>query len=214
MRIHDLENRPIPERFEHLLKVISSERFLTMKGLGNEIPFFICPYNASDAIEMENLQDKLTNQLTHKGLQVLRINLYDLSVEIIKKRGLWERIPGTELETDKEEFLGNLYNMLQPERHLVLQINDIIQSTSYDVLFINGVGELFPYMRSHAILNNLEHTAKKKPMVMFFPGTYTHSLELGASLDLFGTLHDDKYYRAFNIYDYRLPEGEKKDATT
>jgi len=36
--------------------------------------------------------------------------------------------------------------------------------------------------------------------VMFFPGTYTQSLESGASLDLFGRLDHDKYYRAFNIY--------------
>ena len=39
---------------------------------------------------------------------------------------------------------------------------------------------------------------------MFFPGEYSHSLEKGASLDLFGRLHDDKYYRAFNIYDREI----------
>jgi hypothetical protein len=39
---------------------------------------------------------------------------------------------------------------------------------------------------------------------MFFPGAYTQSLENGASLDLFGLLHDDKYYRAFNIYSYEV----------
>ena len=38
------------------------------------------------------------------------------------------------------------------------------------------------------------------PAIVPFPGNYTHSLESGASLDLFGRLHDDKYYRAFNIY--------------
>jgi hypothetical protein len=52
------------------------------------------------------------------------------------------------------------------------------------------------------VLNNLQSTAKDKPTVMFFPGTYTHSLETGSSLDLFGRLHDDKYYRAFNIFHY------------
>ncbi|WP_261863114.1 DUF1788 domain-containing protein [Psychrobacter sp. JCM 18900] len=41
---------------------------------------------------------------------------------------------------------------------------------------------------------------KKNQPLSFFPGAYTHSLESGASLDLFGRLHDDKYYRAFNIY--------------
>lgn len=56
------------------------------------------------------------------------------------------------------------------------------------------------YIRSHRVLNNLQVTAAAHPTVMFFPGVYTQSLEKGASLDLFGRLHDDKYYRAFNIY--------------
>ena len=34
--------------------------------------------------------------------------------------------------------------------------------------------------------------------------TIIPGLEEGASLDLFGRLHDDKYYRAFNIYHYQI----------
>jgi hypothetical protein len=54
------------------------------------------------------------------------------------------------------------------------------------------------------VLNNLQSTAKDKPTVLFFPGSYTHALATGASLDLFGRLHDDKYYRAFNILNYEV----------
>jgi len=54
------------------------------------------------------------------------------------------------------------------------------------------------------VLNNLQKSAKEKPTVMFFPGEYRHSLESGASLELFGRLHDDKYYRAFNIYHFEV----------
>ena len=67
------------------------------------------------------------------------------------------------------------------------------------MLLITGVGEVFPYIRSHNVLNNLQRVAKGYPTVMFFPGAYTHEMATGASLDLFGKLHDDKYYRAFNI---------------
>jgi hypothetical protein len=56
-------------------------------------------------------------------------------------------------------------------------------------------------MRSHNVLNNLQAIAKTRPTVLFFPGAFTHSLAQGASLDLFVTLHDDKYYRAFNLFD-------------
>jgi hypothetical protein len=39
------------DRFEHLLKVTASDRFLTKQGLGNEVPFFICPYDQGEAYE-------------------------------------------------------------------------------------------------------------------------------------------------------------------
>lgn len=76
-----------------------------------------------------------------------------------------------------------------------------IQQSEFDVLFLSGIGEVFPYIRSHNVLNNLQSTAKNQPTILFFPGEYRHSLEHGASLELFGLLHDDKYYRAFNIYE-------------
>ena len=93
-----------------------------------------------------------------------------------------------------------LQGVLDPETHLVPAIAGKMETQAFDVLFITGVGAVFPYIRSHNVLNNLQSTAKEQPTVMFFPGTYTQSLESGASLDLFGRLHDDKYYRAFNIY--------------
>ena len=77
-----------------------------------------------------------------------------------------------------------------------------MQGTEFDVMFISGVGEVFPYIRSHNVLSNLQRAAKDKPTVMFFPGAYTYALESGTSLDLFDRLQDDKYYRAFNIYHY------------
>jgi hypothetical protein len=93
-----------------------------------------------------------------------------------------------------------LQGPLDPETHLVPAIASRIAGSDFDVMFISGVGEVFPYIRSHNVLNNLQSKAKEKPTVMFFPGAYTHSLATGASLDLFGRLHDDKYYRAFNIF--------------
>jgi hypothetical protein len=74
----------------------------------------------------------------------------------------------------------------------------------FDVLLLSGVGEVYPFIRSHNVLNNLQATAKDKPTIMFFPGSYTHALASGASLDLFGIMHDDKYYRAFNIFNYEV----------
>lgn len=196
----DMVKMSMQERFQHLFAVVSGQRFLKKQGLGNEVPFFICPFNPEEFVETERLQRQLVNRLEQAGIRILEINLYDLSIEILKERDIWNQILEMEESISKEELRELLQGVLDPEAHLVPAIAVKLASTDFDVLFLSGVGEVFPYIRSHNVLNNLQSTAKEKPTVMFFPGAYTHSLESGASLDLFGRLRDDKYYRAFNIY--------------
>jgi hypothetical protein len=198
--IDEVAKLPMQDRFQHLLGVISGQRFLNKQGLGNEVPFFICPYRPEEAVEMTRLQRQLSNRLGQQGIHILEIDLYDLSVELLEQRCIWEQILEMEPTVSKDELKELLQGVLDPEHHLVPAIASRMAAETYDVMFISGVGEVFPYIRSHNVLNNLQSTAKEKPTVLFFPGAYTHSLESGASLDLFGRLHDDKYYRAFNIY--------------
>ena len=196
----DIASLTIQERFDHLLKLIGSERFLKKQGLGNEVPFFICPFDPKEAVEMEKTRNQLRNQLEQQGIQILDINLYDLAIRLLKERDIWERLLEMEQETAKDQLKELLQGVLDSEAHLVPAIAGEMDKVTFDVMFLSGIGEVFPYIRSHNVLNNLQSTAKDKPTVLFFPGKYTHSLEDGASLDLFGRLHDDKYYRAFNIY--------------
>lgn len=192
--------RTIEEVFDHLFKVISGQRFLKMQSIGKEVPFFICPFDPEKAVEMAENQCRLIRRLEQVGVQILVINLYDLTIEILKDRGIWENIIEIEESISKEELKELLQGVLDPEMHLAPAIAGKLANTAFDVLFLSGIGEVFPYIRSHNVLNNLQSTAKEKPTVIFFPGSYTHSQEFGASLDLFGKLHDDKYYRAFNIF--------------
>lgn len=196
----DIAIKSMQERFQHLFAVISGQRFLNKQGLGNEVPFFICPFKPEEAIEMEKLQRQLVNRLEQAGVRVLEINLYDLSIEILKNRGIWEQILEMEESVSKDQLKELLQGVLDPEANLIPAMATNLANSDFDVLFLSGVGEVFPYIRSHNVLNNLQSTAKENPTIMFFPGAYTHSLESGASLDLFGRLHDDKYYRAFNIF--------------
>lgn len=196
----DIMRMSLKDRFSHLFAVISGERFLKKQGLGNEVPFFICPYAPQEAIEVDKHGRSLIKKLETANVRVLKINLYDLSIEMLKARGIWGRILEMETSVTKVELKELLQGVLDPAEHLVPAIAEKMAKQPYDVLFLSGVGEVFPYIRSHNVLNNLQSTAKDKPTVMFFPGAYTHSPESGASLDLFGRLHDDKYYRAFNIF--------------
>lgn len=193
--------RSFQERFTHLHEVISSTRFLKMQSLNNEIPFYICPFKATEAVEMERLEKQLANKLGQQGIHVLEVNLYDLSIAHLQKEGDWDWYLSNEAGMTKAKLLEELQSMLDVESVVVPAIAAEMAKEPFDVMFISGVGEVFPFIRSHNVLNNLQKAAKHKPTIMFFPGEYTHSIEGGAALELFGRLRDDKYYRAFNIFD-------------
>lgn len=192
------------ERAEHLHRAITSERFLTKQGLGNEVPFFICPFPAVEGLSMVDDRKDLVSRVGHSGVRVLDLNLYDMALEILEEREIFDQILEIEADSEKSEIKDLLQGVLAPETHLVPKLGAAIAATPHDVIFLSGVGEVYPFIRSHNVLNNLQSTAKDAPTVLFFPGNYTHALATGASLDLFGMLHDDKYYRAFNILNYEV----------
>ncbi len=199
-------NKPISrkERLEHVLEVVTSDRFLKKQGQNNEVPFFICDYTPSDGLTINEDRKDIVKRASHSGVKILDLNLYDLCLDLLKERGILERVFEMEADGDKSELKELLQNVLDPAEHLIPKIAEALHSSEHDVIFLSGVGEIYPYIRSHNVLNNLQSTAKQAPTVMFFPGTYTHALATGASLDLFGLLHDDKYYRAFNLMSYEV----------
>lgn len=186
---------------EHILDVLCSTRFLRMEGLGNEVAFFIYPYPPELALEIDASRRRLINKVNHEGLTVKSIDLYDLSVRILVERGVWDRVLEVEASMEKEEFRELLQGMLDPGDHLAPAIQDELAGESFDMVFITGIGEVFPFIRSHNVLNNLQSVVTTAPLLMFFPGRYEQSPTLGSSLVLFGRLKDDQYYRAKNILD-------------
>lgn len=192
------------DRLEHLRRVITSERFLTKQGLGNEVPFFICLFPPEDGLTMDEDRRGLVRQIENVGVKVLDLSLYDLSLDLLRERGILDEILSVEAETSKPELLELFRGVLDAEAHLIPRIGREIEAVPHDVILLSGVGEVYPFIRAHNVLNNLQSTAKDKPTVLFFPGNYTHALATGASLELFCQLHDDKYYRAFNIMNYEV----------
>lgn len=64
--------------------------FLQKQGLGNEIPFFICAFDAKDGLSLHEDRKDLIARLDHAGVRVLDIDLYDLSLKILEERGIFE----------------------------------------------------------------------------------------------------------------------------
>ncbi|MDB4655543.1 DUF1788 domain-containing protein [Flavobacteriales bacterium] len=184
----------ISEKFSHLFNVISSKRFLNKDSLGGEIPFFIAAYHGEQELDVSDAIKRLMRKLDTSGVPVLEINLYDLVCEILDEKGGMERMFEVEKKKSKDKFLRALQSSLNIHQVLMPRIEKKIKESEAKVYFLTGIGLVFPYIRSHNVLNNLQNIAKEAPTVAFFPGDYN-----GHSLNLFGLLKDDNYYRAFNI---------------
>ena len=78
------------------------------------------------------------------------------------------------------------FNLINSEILKILQNN-------YDVVFFTGIGKVWPLLRSHNLLNNLQNIIEK-PLILFYPGQYT-----GQDLSLFGLFESSNYYRANKI---------------
>lgn len=193
----------IEEKFNHLKNLISNPDFLSGKILCNDLPIFIADYDISEENEFLRMEDNLIKTVETTGIKVLSIDLYDLIIDILKKdQGDWEWVmsPGR----SKEELGEELKGILGVEDKVVPAISDRMAQDegNYDVLFIKGCGNVFPFLRTHTILNNL-HAHIKKPVIVFFPGVSVSKSSPYAAFNLFGRIDEGNDYRAANIFQIR-----------
>jgi hypothetical protein len=192
--------REIVEEFENIFTQITTEKFLGMQALGGEIPFFIYPYDVSfeNTVQKEIL--RLEKRVKESSLSVLNINIYQIMIDILESRGMLEKVLDKEQSMKKDKLLNSLTNILDVQENIVPYIMNIYNGLKdIDMVFITGISDVYPIIRSHSILNNLQSAIEDKPILMFFPGVYD-----GHRLRLFDKLTDDNYYRAFNIKSYQF----------
>lgn len=189
----------IVKKFQHLYHVISNDEFLQMKALGGEIPFFISAFDAKQQNDVDKAIRGLKNKLNNNGIPVLELNLYDITLELLNEELGEGEIFELEKTMDKSEFKEALQSLLDINEVLMPRIKSKIDNSAAKVYFLTGIGMVYPYIRSHNVLNNLQNIAKDAPTVAFFAGNFS-----GQSLELFGLFKDDNYYRAFNIDHYKL----------
>ena len=180
-----------------LFPIVSSERYLNMEALGGEIPFWIYPYDIQKEATVELEIKGLVQKLKVQNISVLCLDLFELSVSIIQEDvGLDEmfEIEQEMREDDKHDFLRATQSVLDIHNRFIPKIKELIDTGEYQILFLKGIGAVYPFIRSHIILNNLQSIVKEMPTLLFFPGEYT-----GQALNIFGKLKDDNYYRAFPL---------------
>ena len=114
-------------------------------------------------------------------------------LKVCEAEGILAELPAFEQDEGSQALLDNLQTIATAEE-LVRVMDDWPHEPGRDVLLVTGVGEVFPFVRAHSILENAQHVFTDIPVVMLYPGTYDR-----VSLTLFGKLNDSNYYRAFDL---------------
>jgi hypothetical protein len=191
----------IIDDFEQIFTQVTTDKFLSMQALGGEEPFFIYSFDPAVQDLITSETKRLQKRVEQAGHSVLVINLYQLIIKMLNERNMLTKILDKEHSLAKSKLLQTLQNMLDVETKIIPEIQKLVEEQKTSMVFIEGIGEVYPYIRSHTIINNLQKVIIDRPTLMFFPGRFD-----GHKLVLFNKVHDDNHYRAFNIINYSFKD--------
>jgi hypothetical protein len=183
----------LEEQFELMRARFREPSFLTNKGLGHEVGIHVFQYDPKQELHVRDLLRTLKQQSTHESFHLIEFDLYELFLEICKQQDIMQEVLRMESEEGSEELLKQLNNIADVKSFVKLMKSDSLVP-GRDIVIITGVGRVYPIMRAHLVLNNIQHIFTQVPVVLFYPGSYD-----GQSLVLFSKIMDDNYYRAFNL---------------
>ncbi len=179
-------------RLDVLRSRIQEEGFLNNRGLGNEIGFYVFGYPASRELEVRDFMRRLKADRS-LACNVVERNLWDVLLKVCEDRGILDKLAALEERRGSEALLERVQAIVTPER-IVAAMDDWPHRPGRDVLVVSGVGQVYPFVRAHSVLENAQHVFCDVPFVLLYPGVYNQ-----VDLKLFGRLEDSNYYRAFNI---------------
>lgn len=180
----------LDKRLDDLKKLIQTPEFLEGKGLSNEVNIRIFCYDAKDEITVDGFIEKLVKNRNLK-CNIHECNLYKVFLSICNNMDILDAVD------DVEETEGNEY-LLEQLQQAISKV-DFINKIQYephkvgDILLITGVGDAFPFMRVHSLLEALQPHFSDIPILVMYPGEFN-----GYQLKLFNKLQPNNYYRAFN----------------
>ena len=164
------------------------------KNLGGELPLFIQPVPSELQADVESQIKRLSTRLQKKGITSVSINLYDLCMDILREADVLDAILEQEQEIEREDIISTLDSVLDIKSIIIPRIKDAIVEAHPQYAFISGVGNVYPFVRSHGILNNIDELTDECNLILFFPGEYNN-----LQLKLFGKISDENYYRGHNL---------------
>lgn len=181
-------------RCEALRARLGEDDFLHNRGLGNEIGFFTFCYDASLELRAREFFAQLEAESANGALpcNLMVRNLYDTFLGLLEKKRILAAVPKQEARRGSDHLLKRLRSIAAPEALAAALAYEPHQPG--DVLLLTGVGEIYPFLRVHTLLDNMHVAFGDIPVVVAYPGRFN-----GQSFSLFNMLDDGNYYRAFDI---------------
>jgi hypothetical protein len=170
---------------------ISDANFLANKGLSNEVGIHVFCYDPHEELIVRDYIERLSGTPSD-NYRVIERDMYKIFLEMLEDKQVINSVPELEEKKGKDFILAQLQKIAAPEAFLAKMKYE--PHKRGDVLFLTGVGKVYPFMRSHKMLDSMQQEFADMPIVMFYPGSFN-----GQDLGLFGKFLDGHYYRAFNL---------------
>jgi hypothetical protein len=143
----------LEERIELLKEEVQKEDFLNKKGLGNEVAFWIFDYPAENELLMRYSVSKLVSMLNRKSIVTIEIDLFDLCLEIIDEKISLDKVVEYERKKGSLDLLEKIKPIMRPETLRNVVLNKVLEINP-QLIFLTGVGKIWPLIRAHLVLNN------------------------------------------------------------
>lgn len=180
--------------FEHIYQKLTAPDF--GQNLGGELPLYIQPFPTKEQSAVPRQVEHLMKRLAKKDIPSIDINLYDLCTGILQEEGILDAILEGERDIDRDTLVSTLDSVLDIKTVIIPRIQSLIAEQQPKFVFIHAIGRVYPFLRSHGILNNIDELTTGCNLVFFFPGEYNN-----LQLKLFGKISDENYYRGQNLSD-------------
>ena len=182
----------IKQELDKIKARISDANFLANKGLSNEVGIHVFKYAPQHELIVRDYIERLVNTPSD-NFRIIERDMYKILLEILDEKRVLSTIPVLEEKKGKEYLLAQLQKVATQEAFLAKMQYE--PHKLGDVLFLTGIGKVYPFMRAHKMLDSMQQAFSDVPIVMFYPGEFN-----GQSLILFDKFHDGNYYRAFNLF--------------
>ncbi len=188
----------IKEKFAKLKEKMHNDDFQMNAGLSNEVGYYVFSYDAKQELVVRKYISEFEKDMTlaTSGFKIQEFNIFDILLDVIDQFGYRDAF----IEMEKDEGIdevslqvNNILEMSENNNVIVQYVNNRLTDDK-TIIFLTGIGQVFPLLRAHTVLNTMSQVIDRFPVIMFYPGEYD-----GLGLKAFGEVTDNNYYRAFPI---------------